>query len=307
VLKALHHVRIGVTDLERTAQFATDFGLTVAHREANRIYFRCAGADAYNLVVEPSEQAKLIAIAFLVESGDALESASQMHSSRINELSQPFGGQSVTLHDPDEYRIDLIFGVSTREPDALRDNMIVNQGHAKERRGVTQVKRALGAPQLMRLGHIGLFVSNYNASDAWYREVLGFIPSDLMHAGPPANVIAGFYRVNRGKDWVDHHTLAMFGMGRRGLHHLSFEVQDSEAQFMAHRWMKQRGHSPVWGVGRHQLGSHIFDVWRDPDGNRFETYSDTDLLTADAKPALSPIDKVGLDLWSDDHFQKYFD
>ena len=76
---------------------------------------------------------------------------------------------------------------------------------------------------------------------------------------------------------------------------------------MAHRWMKQRGHSPVWGVGRHQLGSHIFDVWRDPDGNRFETYSDTDLLTADAKPALSPIDKVGLDLWSDDHFQKYFE
>jgi catechol 2,3-dioxygenase-like lactoylglutathione lyase family enzyme len=305
-LKALHHVAIAVTDISRSAEFAAHFGLTITHREPSRVYLRGAGSDSYNLILEPGDQAQLVSIAFAAEEHQVLECAANAHGSSVHALAGPFGGEAVSLLDPDGNQIDLVFGIQERSPDALRPSLMVNYGTTKDRRGVTQFKPPLGAPQLLRLGHVGLFVSNYGASDAWYRNVLGLLASDLMHAGPKENVIAGFYRLNRGSQWVDHHTLAMFGMGRQGLHHLSFEVQDSEAQFMGHRWMKQHGHTSIWGVGRHQLGSHVFDVWRDPDGNRFETFSDTDLLTSEHKSALSPIEQVGLDLWSDEHFQKYF-
>jgi catechol 2,3-dioxygenase-like lactoylglutathione lyase family enzyme len=307
-LTALHHVAIAVSNTDKSADFAQHFGLITAQRDEKRVYLRGVGSDSYNLVLERAEQPGVVSIAFAAEDGDALERFAKAHGAPVVEIGKPFGGYAVSLRDPDGNRIDIVHGIQGRTPDELRSPMMINQGYTKDRRGVTQTKPALGPPALLRLGHVGLFVSNYRASDQWYRQVLGVLPSDLMYAGPKEHLIAGFYRLNRGSHWVDHHTVAMFGMGpKKGLHHLSFEVQDSEAQFIGHRWMKRHGHTPVWGVGRHQLGSHIFDVWRDPDGHRFETYSDTDLLTVDHEPALSPVENVGLDLWSDEHFQKYFD
>ena len=198
------------------------------------------------------------------------------------------------------------FGIARREPDPLAPGRIHNHGLERPRRGVTQAKAPLGAPQLIRLGHIGLFVRDMAACDLWYRDVIGLLPSDLMYAGNPGNVVAGFYRLDRGDDWVDHHTIAFFGMGKSELHHASFEVQDSEVQFVGHRWMRQRGHESIWGVGRHPKGSHVFDVWRDPSGFRFETFSDTDLCTADQPPDVFPIQEATMDLWSDRSHEDYF-
>ena len=99
--------------------------------------------------------------------------------------------------------------------------MIINQGLDKARRGATQHQPPLEPPQLLRLGHVGLFVRDFKACEAWYRRALGRIPSDVMYTGSPENAIAGFYRINRGSEWVDHHTLAFFGFGKSDLHHIS--------------------------------------------------------------------------------------
>jgi catechol 2,3-dioxygenase-like lactoylglutathione lyase family enzyme len=185
--------------------------------------------------------------------------------------------------------------------------MIINQGPDKARRGPVQYQPPLEPPKLLRLGHVGLFVRDFKACDAWYRKVLGLLPSDLMYAGEPANTIAGFFRINRGSEWVDHHTVALFGFGKSDLHHISFEVQNAEAQFIAHRWLAGKGHKTVWGVGRHPKGSHVFDVWREPSGYRFETYSDTDLCTADKPPGVFDITTMEMDLWSDRSHEAYFE
>ena len=47
-----------------------------------------------------------------------------------------------------------------------------------------------------------------------------------------------------------------------------------------HDWLKEKGRRHEWGVGRHILGSQIFDYWRDPWGHTLEHWTDGDLLDA---------------------------
>jgi catechol 2,3-dioxygenase-like lactoylglutathione lyase family enzyme len=302
-LIGLHHVHLKVRDLGATLAFATDFGLVEAEERAGRHFLRGAGSSIYSLVLEAAPESSLAGIAFEVDDERDLTRAG---ASEVRALDGPGGGRGATLTDPNGIAIHLVTGIARREPDRLPPLMTLNQGAEKSRRGVWQHKAPLGPPPLLRLGHIGLFIRDWKACDAWYGEVLGLIPSDLLYAGAAENVIGGFYRVDRGEEWVDHHTVAFFQMGEPGLHHLSFEVPNPETQFMGHRWMSQRQHESIWGVGRHPLGSHVFDVWRDPSGNRFETFSDTDLCNAAIPPEKHSIAEAQMDLWSDRDVHNYF-
>jgi catechol 2,3-dioxygenase-like lactoylglutathione lyase family enzyme len=307
-ITGLHHLHLKVRDLAGTQRFAKDFGLSEACETPDgRVYLHGAGTGAYQLVLEDADESALVGIAFEVDSRQDLEHAIARHgASSIISLDGPGGGLAVELSDPDGKRIKLVHDVETREHDPLPPAMIINQGQDKTRQGAAQLQRPLGPPQLLRLGHVGLFVRDYKACDAWYRDVLGFLPSDVMWAAEPDNLIAGFYRIDRGSEWVDHHTIALFGFGKSDLHHISFEVQNADAQFVGHRWMARHGHEPVWGVGRHPKGSHVFDVWRDPSGYRFETFSDTDVSTAAMPAGVHDITTMEMDLWSDRSHEDYF-
>lgn len=307
-LKSVRHVEMQVQDLDGNQRFAEAFGLVETARAANgKVWFRGAGKDSYSYVAEAGPQTKLIAIAFNVEDRSDLEAATaDLGATPIRPLEGPGGGEAVSLTDPEGNRIDLVFGVADRTPDDMRPQMVVNQLGQTTRRGGGHVLPPIGPSPLLRLGHVVLFVTDYAACDRWYREVLGLLPSDLMYAGSKDNVVAGFYRLNRGDEYVDHHAFAMFGFGKSALHHLSFEVQDIEHQFMAHRHLDRGGWEAVWGIGRHPLGSHVFDVWRDPNGIRFETFTDTDVVTADFEAGYSSVEESEMDLWSNKPADKYF-
>lgn len=302
-LIGLHHVHLKVRDLAATRAFAADFGLIEAGKVEGRIFLRGVGPSSYHLVLEAAPESSLAGITFEVDDAGDFD---RPGAGATFDLDGPGGGRAAELTDPGGLTVQLVTGVARREPDPPSPLMTLNQGLDKSRRGVWQHKPPLGPPPLLRLGHVGLYIEDWRACDAWYREVLGLIPSDLLHAGPPENVVGGFYRIDRGAEWVDHHTVAFFQMGAPGLHHLSFEVPNPETQFMAHRWMSQRQHESIWGVGRHPLGSHVFDVWRDPSGNRFETFSDTDLCDATIPTAKHPIADAKMDLWSDRDVADYF-
>ena len=52
-----------------------------------------------------------------------------------------------------------------------------------------------------------------------------------------------------------------------GLNHLSFEVPDADAVFKDHEYLAGlEKYEHMWGIGRHILGSQIFDYWCDPWG-----------------------------------------
>jgi catechol 2,3-dioxygenase-like lactoylglutathione lyase family enzyme len=307
-LLGLHHIHLSVPDFDASAAFLHDFGFHPAGQNGDRQYFRTSGANTYSVVLEPAGKPGLVAFAFEVESADDLARAVKQHGATPPQALQgPGGGSFVNLTDPDGKTISLVHGVARRAVDQpVCPYLEVNYGNIKPRKGSSQNFVPPGPAQLLRMGHVGLFTIDMARSDQWYREVLGLIPSDVFYAGKPDNLVAGFYRIDRGDEYVDHHTVALFGFGKNDLHHVSFEVQDSEAQFMSHRWLKQRQYESVWGVGRHPKGSHVFDLWREPSGYRFETFSDTDLCTAEHKAGVFPIQEQEMDLWLDQSHEPYF-
>ncbi len=306
-LVSLHHVRVQVPDLEANSRFAASFGLVEAHRSDSHIYWRTAGKDSYSYVAEAGPAPRLVAAAFLAASRAELERAvAEFGATPIRPLEGPAGGEAVTVTDPEGNAIDIIHGVADRTADPLLPPLRVNTPGHMQRFNEAQLARPTGPSQLLRLGHVVINIQSFAVVSEWYQRVLGLVPSDRFFAGPPHNFIGGFFRLDRGSEWVDHHTVGFFQAPVNALHHISFEVQDYEQQLAAHRHLLKEGWNLVWGVGRHPLGSHVFDTWKDPNGIRFETFSDTDLCNKDRATGDHPIDKSELDLWRDQGPESYF-
>jgi catechol 2,3-dioxygenase-like lactoylglutathione lyase family enzyme len=143
-----------------------------------------------------------------------------------------------------------------------------------------------------RLGHCVLNVKNFRESEAWYKSRFGLITSDEINPGSPEQALGAFLRCDRGPIPSDHHTLFLLGTGKPGFNHAAFEVADFDDLMCGHDWLKQKGRRHEWGVGRHLLGSQIFDYWRDPWGHTLEHWTDGDLLDAAWGSRISSIQEV---------------
>lgn len=116
----------------------------------------------------------------------------------------------------------------------------------------------------------------------WYTGNFNFVPSDVQYDGENGELdVITFMHLDLGERFSDHHSLFLSrappGEYDR-MHHTSYEVEDFDTQLLGHDWLASKGHRPVWGVGRHILGSQIFDYWRDPSGFTIEHYADGDLV-----------------------------
>jgi len=132
----------------------------------------------------------------------------------------------------------------------------------------------------------------------WFRETLGFICSDDVYAGTKDNIIGSFNRCDRGDEYVDHHVFFCIRNERAGLNHLSFEVQDLDDVFMGHQHLQQLGkYEHMWGLGRHLLGSQVYDYWADPWGRVHEHWSDTDRLNVKNGSNLLPAEEALVSQW----------
>lgn len=304
----LHHVRFTVKDLEQQEEFALHFGLVVESRSSGRLVMRTRGGDKTAYVAELGDSNRFVGLAFEVDSEVDLDEAVARHGAAPPaELELPCGGRCVSLRDPDGNHVWLVHGTTRQDPEAPYPELLINTPFAKHRFGRNQSARERGPAQLWRIGHVGLFVRDFAASTRWYAEHLGLIGSDVYHVpGVPEAKIVGFFRLNRGDEYVDHHVVAFMQDDRGGCHHISFEAQDFEAQQRTHRYLGAQNYESIWGVGRHPHGSHVFDVWRAPDGARFETFSDTDLFRASDGTRVHDISTVVMDEWSDDAPTRYF-
>jgi len=142
----------------------------------------------------------------------------------------------------------------------------------------SRVKR--GPSHVQRLGHLVLGVTDFRASEAWYKERFGFLTSDEIQPAPGV-AIGAFMRCDRGETPCDHHTLFLFQQpATPAFMHAAFEVCDLDDLMAGHDHLKQAGYRPLWGVGRHFLGSQIFDYWLDPWGHEIEHWTDGDQLRA---------------------------
>jgi catechol 2,3-dioxygenase-like lactoylglutathione lyase family enzyme len=197
----------------------------------------------------------------------------------VHPLDAPGGGQVVTLRDPDGHRVDVVAGQADAAPLPLPAREPWNTAAGRPR--LRQVRRTgRGAAHVVRLGHCVLNVSDFRASEAWYKARFGFLTSDEIALSPEFS-LGAFLRCDRGPTPTDHHTLFLLQAPKGpGFNHAAFEVADLDDLMAGHDHLKAAGHTAEWGVGRHILGSQVFDYWRDPWGHTLEHWTDGDLFTA---------------------------
>ena len=135
-----------------------------------------------------------------------------------------------------------------------------------------------GPSHIKRLGHFVVMSKNFEKTLGWYREMLGFRCSDEFYAGDPNNVVGSFNRLDRGDDYVDHHAFFCIRGDKSGLNHLSYEAADIDDVMAGHEQLEKKGYQHMWGIGRHLIGSQLFDYWADPWGRVHEHWADTDVL-----------------------------
>lgn len=273
-------VRLGAPDLDQAEGFLSDFGLLRQARTEAALYMRATG-DAHHVHITERGPDRVLGIGFTAESEADLHRLAReaAGASGVEPLNEPGGGKRVRLKEHNGFTIEVVHGVATVEKLPERHS-VLNTGRARDRLGKFQ--RIDPRPcQVKRPGHAVLSTPDIEGSVAWAHRHLGFIVSEHVHAeDDPEMLLASFNRADRGEDFVDHHVM-MFGRHTRaGLNHISYEVQDMDDLHAGHDWLRQRGHYHLWGIGRHLLGSQVFDYWKDPWGRVHEHWTDTDVLNA---------------------------
>ncbi len=144
---------------------------------------------------------------------------------------------------------------------------------------------------------------------------------DALRAAGPSPLYSGtfaegsatygaFFRCDRAENPTDHHSFFIISnmdprMGPKGkgiqtqLSHASFEVANLDDVWRGHMQLKNlsihknKRYEIAWGVGRHVLGSHIYDYWHDPYGHVHEHMSDGDKITRSFGQRIHSISGLG--------------
>lgn len=279
---ALHAAQVtyGVPDLAVMEDFMVDFGFRkVEGSDDKALYLRGAGSQHHIHVSHKTDEPRFIGATIEVSSrGDLEELAGMEGSSEIFESDEPGGGEVVSMRTPDDVEIRAIHG-RARAPEMAghRRPNLFNNINDKPRQNIS-VRENVGPCDVVRLGHFVLHVSDHDLTVKWFMDRFNFLPSDYM-ATPEGAVYGTFIRLDRGAELVDHHFMLILQSDWVGIHHSSFEVVDLDAVMSAHEYLVERGYQLDVGVGRHLLGSQIFDYWKDPFGFRIEHYTDGDQVS----------------------------
>lgn len=229
-------------------------------------------------------------------------------SQGIEEMADaPGGGYIITVQDPEGFPVSFIHGQSTvTTTQKIPEKLVFNDETQKSR--VRKFQRFEPGPaEVYKLGHFGMVVSDFDAEMDWYTRYFNIIPSDILYLATPSaerqserKEVAMFAHIDRGNDLVDHHSLFLSSAlpgARHHVHHCSFEIHDFDTQALGHQWLAEKGYESVWGVGRHILGSQIFDYWWDTTGNMIEHYADGDLVNMETPMSFGPAGHAGLAIW----------
>jgi len=284
----LAYARFRAPDLDEMETFLKHFGLQRSARTETALYMRATDNNHHVHITELGDP-EYIGHAFYAASKADLETISQLPgASNVEEIAEPGGGIRVRMSDPDGFEVEIVHGIETLGRIPMKNSYKQNNGDEIRRKGEL-VRLASGPVQCRRLGHIVLNVTDFKSSDIFYKNNFGFISSDECLNSEGETVFA-FNRLDKGEQYVDHHTLLTVPADEASLGHIAFEVEDINAIYMGHEHLKSKGYHHSWGIGRHILGSQIFDYWFDPLGFRVEHWTDGDLLNNKNPVGITPAD-----------------
>ncbi len=296
-IEDIAYVRFAAPDLALMRRFLKDFGLT-CFDEGGRLYGKGNDGRPFLHVTQPGE-AKFLGVGLRAASIADLEALAAHEGLTCEPLNEPGGGMMLRLTDPDGYAVEVVAGQQCEPPAPLPEPRF-NSAAAKPRQ--REAIRLDPAPaHVRRIGHAVLKVSDFRVSERWWKDRFGFITSDEIEAAKDVP-LGAFMRCDRGDLPADHHTIFLAQLpGAIGLLHAAFEVSDLDDLMLGHEYLKARHHTAAWGVGRHIMGSQIFDYWKDPFGNELEHWTDGDLFTAADPPQKQTMQALLAVQWGSQH------
>lgn len=286
----IEYVRFRVEDLKKQRGFLDDFGFTTKLVD-NALIARGTDSHPYVYVATEGENA-FLGMGFLAENSESLRRIAAIDGIAVEPITDlPGGGERVRMIDPNGFEVDVVCGQQKPEALQLPERSPFNSSLAINRLG-ERVELTKESNIVKRLGHCVINVKDFRESEAWYKKRIGFITSDEIYIGEESRVLGAFMRMDRGDVHVDHHTLFCVGTGEPGFNHAAFEVHDWDTLMLGHDRLKAAAYEHRWGVGKHILGSQVFDYWKDPHGFTLEHFTDGDLMNRDFGSHKQPIEQL---------------
>jgi catechol 2,3-dioxygenase-like lactoylglutathione lyase family enzyme len=299
--QALAFLMFEKTDLKACATFLQDFGMQCVSRSAGRLLMRGHGDAPCIYMAVRGRRTRYLGAAFTVAGEAELQLLeAKAGARRLSAADIPGGGSGVELVDPAGNLLWLLAGQQPIAPLPLRAPLHpqTNCYHEVRRVNAT-VRPPLEPAAIAKLGHVVLQTVDFAGMADWYMRHLGLIPTDVQYLADGSPNLA-FFRLDLGDTPADHHSFVLAGGIEEKYEHSAYEVVDLDALGQGHNVLRANGHRHMWGIGRHILGSQLFDYWYDPDGMEFEHYTDGDVFTASHETHYVPLEMSGIWAWGDD-------
>ncbi|TVY56440.1 Metapyrocatechase 2 [Lachnellula cervina] len=312
-LKRISHVYYthASSSIAKQKEFLADFGLfecASPSPSADKTYYRGYGIDPWVYCLSSGDEDKFGGAGFVVESLEDLQYAAKTlpEATPVYDLKDsPGGGKGLTFKDPvDKFPMHLVWGQEERKPDSDEElsfpKIDFNFPRVKTRPANKFQRFEKRPAPVHKLGHFGMVVTDFAKTYEFYQSRFNLIASDLLHT-PTGHNVTAFNRIDRGPDTlVDHHTFFFFEGPKSHVHHASFETHDFDTQVLGHDWLRHKGYEICWGVGRHIMGSQIFDYWFDPSKFILEHYVDGDLMNNKVPTNVGVASHDDLAVWGPD-------
>ncbi|MFM2056947.1 MAG: hypothetical protein RLY71_1332 [Pseudomonadota bacterium] len=297
----LAFVRWEKRDLAPTERYWRDFGFHIVSRSDDRMVARGSASSPCIAIATRGAQNRFVGPAFRMADDTDLERfVREFGARRLPTEGIPGGGRGVELTDPSGRSLWLLQGQARLEPLPTRAPLVAEMNTAQHAPRVNRTMRPpIEAAQVVRIGHVVFQTVDFAGMVDWYQRVLGIIPTDVQYLADGSPTLA-FCRLDLGDQPADHHTLVLVGGIEEKYEHSAYEVIDLDALGQGQQVLRAQGHKHMWGIGRHVLGSQLFDYWFDPDGFEYEHYTDGDVFTADFETAYTPLSFGSIWAWGQD-------
>ncbi|EQA46808.1 glyoxalase family protein [Leptospira broomii serovar Hurstbridge str. 5399] len=300
------YVRLGRKNLSESERYYTDFGLRVLSKTKTQILFHGNSSNFPCWSIEESNRDFLLGLGFHITSYKEFEALKKVKGAQLLPLGRFGNLPCVTLLDPSGLPVDVVLSEvpkftsqSPKKRDWNRYDSIkrVNRPQAAE----------TGPPGIIRLGHAVFLKQEFLKNAQWYCDTFGMIPSDIQLLPKLKEPVLVFLRCNRGKTLADHHSIVIGAGADDRLEHCAFELKDIDEISQGRQWLLSRGWKAAWGIGRHILGSQVFDYERDPTGMLVEHYTDGDKFDDTYPVGFHEISRKSLYQWGEDMPKDFLD
>ena len=283
-------------DGETAWDFFQQFGLTGVRAADGSLEFSAEAGAPVAVIYRPGARAEFLGPTFAVATREELDQlASRTGSAAPAPLDLPGAPLGVCLSDPNGVTVKVAHFENWRELPNCGEAPATNRGDDRPR--VNRVLRPCRNPsRVLRLGHMVLGTPNWEETARFYIDTFGLIPSDVQ-ALPDGRPAIAFLRCDRGDQPADHHTFVVGHLPVVDFDHAAFEVPDLDEVGVGGEVLREGGFRRAWGIGRHILGSQIFDYWYGPDGRKFEHFADGDLFDSARATQYSGMSIAGLAQW----------